>query len=206
MQIKWNEVTWYSKFLAIIFFLGVLPVLAFCIGMQYEEVTKEANSEYEIFSVEFDQSKIPPADDKSYVYNPPQSGYTLIGQCTSEACLYEGPDAIEGYGKIVGFYHTYQKEDFLGEEIVCTAVIVTGGSKPLIENLLQWVKDGNTINGSTEDGKLILNINLPTQLQKLTSLSTPNNPVELSVIRKTPEGRGAAPCESFVDVISVEAI
>lgn len=206
MQIKWNEVTWYSKFLAIIFFLGVLPVLAFCIGMQYEKVAKEANSEYGIFPVEFDQSKIPPSDNNSHVYNPPQSGYTLIGQCNSEACLYEGPAAIEGYGKIIGYHHTYQKEDFLGEESICTAIIVTGGSEPLIENLLQWVKDGNTINGSTEDGKLILNINLPTQLEKLTSLSTPENLIELGVIRKTPEGRGAAPCESFVDVISVKSI
>jgi len=36
MNIKWNEVTWYSKLFAAIFLLGVLPVLAFYIGTQYE--------------------------------------------------------------------------------------------------------------------------------------------------------------------------
>jgi hypothetical protein len=35
---KWNEVTWYSKLAAIIFFLGIFPVLTFYIGMQYQRV------------------------------------------------------------------------------------------------------------------------------------------------------------------------
>ena len=36
--IRWNEVTWYSKLLSIIFLLGVVPVLAFYIGVQYEDL------------------------------------------------------------------------------------------------------------------------------------------------------------------------
>ena len=36
--IKWNEVTWYSRLLAIILFLGVIPALSFYIGVQYQEV------------------------------------------------------------------------------------------------------------------------------------------------------------------------
>jgi hypothetical protein len=35
-EIKWHEVTWYSKLGAIILFLGVVPVLCFYIGTQYE--------------------------------------------------------------------------------------------------------------------------------------------------------------------------
>jgi hypothetical protein len=35
-MIKFNEVTWYSKLAAIIFFLGALPALTFYIGMQYQ--------------------------------------------------------------------------------------------------------------------------------------------------------------------------
>lgn len=35
---KWNEVTWYSKLAAVIFFLGVFPALTFYIGTQYQEV------------------------------------------------------------------------------------------------------------------------------------------------------------------------
>jgi len=38
MEIQWNEVTWYSKLAAILFFVGVLPVLTFFMGMEYREV------------------------------------------------------------------------------------------------------------------------------------------------------------------------
>ena len=41
-MIKFNEVTWYSKLAAIVFFIGVLPSLTFYIGTQYEEA-KNAN-------------------------------------------------------------------------------------------------------------------------------------------------------------------
>jgi hypothetical protein len=40
-MIKFNEVTWYSKLAAVIFFLAVLPILTFYIGMEYEK-TEEA--------------------------------------------------------------------------------------------------------------------------------------------------------------------
>lgn len=40
MNIKWNTVTWYSKLLAAILFIGILPFLAFYIGIQYQK-TKE---------------------------------------------------------------------------------------------------------------------------------------------------------------------
>ena len=36
-MIKFNQVTWYSKLAAIIFFIGVLPALAFYIGSKYQE-------------------------------------------------------------------------------------------------------------------------------------------------------------------------
>lgn len=35
-MIKFNEVTWYSKLAAIIFFMGALPALSFYIGTQYQ--------------------------------------------------------------------------------------------------------------------------------------------------------------------------
>ncbi len=40
IMIKFNEVTWYSKLAAVIFFIGVLPVITFCIGVQYENVKR----------------------------------------------------------------------------------------------------------------------------------------------------------------------
>ncbi|MBY0538450.1 hypothetical protein K2P47_03575 [Patescibacteria group bacterium] len=35
-MITFNKVTWYSKLLAIVFFLGVIPALSFYVGMQYQ--------------------------------------------------------------------------------------------------------------------------------------------------------------------------
>lgn len=45
-MIKFNEVTWYSKLLAGIFIFGVVPVISFFIGMQYEEVVSIPNTQY----------------------------------------------------------------------------------------------------------------------------------------------------------------
>lgn len=41
-MIKWDRVTWYSKLLAIIFFIGVLPLLCFYVGARYGEVKEQA--------------------------------------------------------------------------------------------------------------------------------------------------------------------
>jgi hypothetical protein len=35
-MIKWNKVTWYSRLGAIILFIGVVPVLTFYVGVQYQ--------------------------------------------------------------------------------------------------------------------------------------------------------------------------
>jgi hypothetical protein len=44
-MIKLNEVTWYSKLAAVIFFIGVLPVLTFYIGIQYQKTNDVFNTE-----------------------------------------------------------------------------------------------------------------------------------------------------------------
>ena len=43
MKIKWNKYTWYSKMLAVIFFIGVMPVLSFYIGTQYQGALYDAD-------------------------------------------------------------------------------------------------------------------------------------------------------------------
>ena len=45
-MIKFNEVTWYSKLAAIIFFIGVFPALCFYIGNRYGEVKSLTNIQY----------------------------------------------------------------------------------------------------------------------------------------------------------------
>jgi hypothetical protein len=37
-MIKWNEVTWYSKLLSLVFFLVVLPIIFVIIAKRYKEV------------------------------------------------------------------------------------------------------------------------------------------------------------------------
>jgi cytoskeletal protein RodZ len=37
MKIKWNQYTWYSRAAAIIFFIAVLPVWTFYMGIQYQK-------------------------------------------------------------------------------------------------------------------------------------------------------------------------
>jgi hypothetical protein len=41
MTIVWNKVTWYSKLLAALFFIFVMPVLAFYIGNEYGSTKQE---------------------------------------------------------------------------------------------------------------------------------------------------------------------
>ena len=43
MKIKWNKYTWYSKMLAVVFFIGVMPVLSFYIGTQYQGALYDAD-------------------------------------------------------------------------------------------------------------------------------------------------------------------
>lgn len=54
-MIKFNEVTWYSKLAAVIFFIGVLPILIFYIGIQYEK-TKS------VFIIEIPENSISKKD------------------------------------------------------------------------------------------------------------------------------------------------
>lgn len=36
-KIQWNEITWYSRLIAIVIFFGVVPAVSFYIGTQYQE-------------------------------------------------------------------------------------------------------------------------------------------------------------------------
>ncbi len=49
-NVEWNRVTWYSKLLAIVIFIGVIPTLTFYIGMKYQEAV-DANDETNILTL-----------------------------------------------------------------------------------------------------------------------------------------------------------
>ncbi len=40
VEIEWNKVTWYSRLLALVLFLGVIPAIAFYIGVEYQKTIK----------------------------------------------------------------------------------------------------------------------------------------------------------------------
>lgn len=58
-NIKWNEVTWYSKLGAIIFFLIVVPILTFVIGMKYQEVNYFASQPLDDGALNQDLGQLP---------------------------------------------------------------------------------------------------------------------------------------------------
>lgn len=43
MNLKWNEVTWYSKLFALIFFIAIFPTITFCIGREYQKTIDSLN-------------------------------------------------------------------------------------------------------------------------------------------------------------------
>jgi len=73
--------------------------------------------------------------------------------------------------------------------MVCDTLVVTevtGGEKSLIDEFIEWVEGGNTVDALDEKtGNLILNLDLDnllqTEIQKIIS-STAQNTVELQVI------------------------
>jgi hypothetical protein len=65
-MVIWNKVTWYSKLAAVILFIGVLPVLTFYIGTQYEAtVTAFDQAGLPIGSVFHTKTPLPTNTDSS---------------------------------------------------------------------------------------------------------------------------------------------
>ncbi len=69
-MIKWNEVTWYSRWGAIILFLVVVPMLCFYIGKQYEAIVSEKTAQLVTPSIVVKKDQIP-----SSISTPNVAGY-----------------------------------------------------------------------------------------------------------------------------------
>jgi hypothetical protein len=59
-MIIWNRVTWYSKYLALIFFTIVFPIWTFYLGIQYERTVSELSSYSEFVPQLIDRSTSTP--------------------------------------------------------------------------------------------------------------------------------------------------
>lgn len=101
---KFNEVTWYSKLSALIFFLGFFPTLTFYIGTQYQEVkmlegvSEAPVSQEEVFDTERYAARVDRVDvvfeHKNYVaYRLRTNGLVREGELNTERGFGDDPDA-----------------------------------------------------------------------------------------------------------------
>lgn len=144
----------------------------------------------------------------------PFEGFRLLDEeCSSETCLFTKDTenvlhTVEGFAKLKGYYET-ETRDYFDKEFSCDTLVVTGGSQSLIDHFTSWIRIGNTVNSLDKEGNVVLNLDL-TEISSLDNskikASNPNNEVELSVIRRMSEDRGAAPCESFVNIIKADSV
>ena len=74
MNIKFNEVTWYSRFLAIVIIFGALPLLVFFIGREYEKTMSALNQE-NIAALSYSAS-----DNSGHFYSHQEAGYSADKQ------------------------------------------------------------------------------------------------------------------------------
>jgi hypothetical protein len=64
-MIKWNEVTGFSKIASIIFFIGILPILTFCMGSQYGEFKESIKNQQNVSTPAFEKvSKTTPSKSR----------------------------------------------------------------------------------------------------------------------------------------------
>lgn len=105
MNIVWNRVTWYSRLLAVIFFVIVMPILAFYIGTIYEET--KLSLETTAFSVVAPQSTVSTITDVTNtqrsegtpVTTPTPSG--IQGILKEKPCLDTDPTCADSHTVII---------------------------------------------------------------------------------------------------------
>lgn len=192
-----NKILSYSIVILVTIILSVSFVLIYQKQMKLESdqtsITAEKHNIQPTLAMNLDMEK---------------NRYVRVSSCNGNECLFQGnlgQGAVEGYGHLKGYFYLLDDVDHNGP-VVCDTLVVTDGNQPLIDNLKEWVNNGNTMNSINENGQLVANIyldNLSLEEQQFITSSTPDDPVDLSVIRKTPEGRGAPACESFLDIIKV---
>jgi len=193
---------------AVLFFIiGALVSGTIVFGSQKQMLKAAAEEEvkqYTKVKADYDKTK---NDLNDWVEYGKEFKYKSIGGCSDKKCLFQGPEAVEGYGYLEGYYSTKKAIDWGDIPVTCDVLVTAGGSEELINDLLGWVKKGNTINAVDNKGSLMVNISLEslsTNDKNLIKNSTFNNTVKLKVVRVTPQGRAASACGSFVDIIAVQ--
>lgn len=127
--------------------------------------------------------------------------------CNGNECLFNTIDEgyVEGYAVLEGYYSQDEKEAW-GVKGLCDVLVVTGGSKRLIESLRGIAENGNSINRVDKNGNLLVTINsneIDQNSKEILLSSSVFNPVALGAIKVTPVGRGASVCSSNLDVLYI---
>lgn len=160
---------------------------------------------------DFEESTEPVAS--SVIEKNPYHDVAAVEPCYYFQCLFTADSEIIGYGELDGYYRkeieVSDGELYLpaGATSTCDRFVVTGGSSPLIEQFVNAIKSGNTLN-KMEDGNLVINLDLddanidPSSLAGHIMASTPNNPISLGVLQPYLEGKDAGPCTSLVRVLN----
>lgn len=125
-------------------------------------------------------------------FSPTGDGLPTTMPCNETECLTWYKDDVgnyflQGYGQVVGYYTIVSSTDDEGNIIPEDALIVTGGSKVLVDAYTQLVEGGNTLNGITPNGKLILMLGEHYPSSTLTQLDPVTVATLLKVYRSTPQ-------------------
>lgn len=128
--------------------------------------------------------------------------------CDIGECLFNDKEnnAVIGYATINGYYTKYTQKDWGDTQVTCEAFVIKDGSRALIDNFREWVKEGNSINKINDKGELVVNIDveaLPINIKSEIRASSSQKPINLAVIRNKPRGMGASGCFSFLEIIAV---
>ncbi len=108
---------------------------------------------------------------------------------------------------VTGYYMQYEKirvaDGFYYGTTSCDAFVVTKNDNPLIEDLINTVRIGNTVNSILPDGNLRIHLNfkdIRAELIEKIKSSTPQNQTTVIMSHKIQEAKDAPPCASFVDI------
>ncbi|MCG2698295.1 hypothetical protein L6307_04390 [Candidatus Parcubacteria bacterium] len=135
-------------------------------------------------------------------------GYELInGRCHKEECLFNRNNSNYpvGLAVIKGYYTKYLDKAW-GEEKYCDSIIITDGTKELVDFFIRLVDGGNTVHDKNDLNQPIVNLNIGVldNLEKQKFLnSTIDNPVELIVVNPGPLNGGVGACYSSIEILKV---
>ncbi len=154
MEIKWHEVTWYSKLGAIILFLVVVPVLCFYIGMQYQAVV---DSSYVPQSSQDSYHPQSSADENENRTPKPITGWQTY--TTSNGYTFVWPTGWPAEVSTVRGEEVYTLSDGVGgvtANIFCPITQNEGdmGVATLFSQSRTFVKDGKTYSIEYSEGTL----------------------------------------------------